>query len=125
MTALVIDALATTCSRCTPSPQRGCAHTRSRRPSSAPSPLVLDAVRGILACADTCYPPSGGTILAARGRLLPVRRTGGGPVTHNLHITHGPVLVAAALCPTCSTQRMRRVPSPGAQSEGRRALSRS
>ena len=75
--------------------------------------MVLDVVRGILACADTCYPPRAARSSPPAAVCFrcagPVR----GPVPHNLHIAHGQVLVAAALCPTCSTQR--RLPTSGEQ----------
>jgi hypothetical protein len=82
------------------SPARVCPHAVLEAFERSPRPLVLDVVRGVLACAEGCYParshswPDEAACFAC-GR--PVR----GFVAHNLVIAYGPVLVAAALCPPC------------------------
>ena len=84
-------------------PATACPHARHPAFDSAPRPLVLDAVRGILAC-SSCYlsavgPGSSREPLDATcfdcgrglGRLA-------GP---DLFIAYGPILVVAALCQQC------------------------
>lgn len=112
VTALVIDALVDHLLEShSDSPARVCPHALPDAFQRSPRPLVLDVVRGVLACADTCYPlraaqsrPREAVCFACAGPV-------GGVVRHNLFVAHGPVLAAAALCPTCCSRR--RVPPPG------------
>ena len=116
VTALVIDALVDHLREVhSESPERVCPHALPEAFERSPRPMVLDVARGILACADTCYPRRAARSSPRAAACFRCAGPVGANVTHNLLITHGPVLVAAALCPTCSTQRMRRVPSQGAQ----------
>ena len=81
---------------------RVCPHALAPTFERSPQPLVLDAVRGVLACvAAGCY---------ARQSAEPDGRTEAtcvlcGEATsadrHDLFLAYGPILVAAALCPDC------------------------
>ena len=81
---------------------RVCPHALAPAFDRSPQPLVLDAVRGVLACvAEGCY---------ARQSAEPDGRTEAscflcGEATsadrHDLFLAYGPILVAAALCPNC------------------------
>ena len=86
---------------------RVCQHARQSAFDRAPRPLVLDAMRGILACWDGCYwravstgPPVGrlNTTCFDCGRRLDSFL---GP---DVFIAYGPILVVAALCETCRSQ---------------------
>jgi hypothetical protein len=85
-------------------PARVCPHARQVAFDRAPRPLVLDSVRGILACWEGCYwrtvssGVTGGPINETCfncGRRLD--RLAG----QDLFIAYGPILVVAALCAQC------------------------
>lgn len=96
------------------SPARVCPHAVPEVFERSPRPLVLDVARGVLACAEGCYPK--------RSRSWPddaacfeCGRPVGGFVAHDLVIAYGPVLVAAALCLACRT----RLPVPRSAPDSR------
>jgi hypothetical protein len=88
-------------------PGRVCRHARQAAFDRAPRPLVLDVMRGILACWDECYWAADGVGPVARGSVACFacggRLDGPGP---DLFIAYGPILVVAALCQRC------RIPAP-------------
>ena len=81
---------------------RVCPHALAPAFDRSPQPLVLDAVRGVLACvAEGCYArqsaePDGP---AEATCFLCGEATSGD--RHDLFLAYGPILVAAALCPDC------------------------
>lgn len=100
-----------------PDLDRVCAHVRQGAFDWAPRPLVLDVVRGILACWDDCYwsrVPQGRpgarpieTVCFDCGQRLRVRSG------RHLLVGYGPILVVAALCPSCrGSSELRAAPGP-------------
>lgn len=82
-----------------------CRHVRGGAFDRAPRPLVLDTVRGILACRKDCYPVRARIVDVVGGVSSSACISCGGdvgqPVGHDLLIGYGPILVLAALCPEC------------------------
>ena len=81
---------------------RVCPHALAPAFDHSPQPLVLDAVRGILACvAEGCYARQSAE---PGGPAEATCFVCGGPTSgdrHDLFLAYGPILVAAALCPDC------------------------
>ncbi len=84
---------------------RVCEHASGAAFARSPRPLVLDTVRGILACWEGCY-------WLRVGRGIPHRERGsvrcfdcgrgvGRFVGHDLFIAYGPILVVGVLCTSC------------------------
>jgi len=88
---------------------RVCPHARAASFDRSPQPLVLDVVRGILACVEAgCYARRAAALEPApqAACLLCGEQALAGQ--HDLFIAYGPILVAAALCPACrSTPNLR------------------
>ena len=98
------------------SPARVCPHAVPEAFERSPRPLVLDAVRGVLACAERCYPKRSRS-WPDEAACLECGRPVGGVVAHDLFIAYGPVLVAAALCPPCRNRRPAWGAPPGCATE--------
>lgn len=83
---------------------RVCQHARRAAFDGAPRPLVLDAVRGILACWEGCYWRAASTEGAGERRQATCFDCGRGlegSIGPDVFIAYGPILVVGALCQQC------------------------
>lgn len=85
---------------------RVCPHAVPEAFELFPRPLVLDVVRGVLACAEECYPKRSPS-RPDEAACFQCGRPAGRFLEHDLFVAYGPVLVAAALCPGCRNHRDR------------------
>lgn len=89
-------------------PGRVCQHARQAAFDGAPRPLVLDSVRGILACWEGCYwrAASGGTGQHGLATCFDCGRGLEGAIGPDILIAYGPILVVGALCQQCRGRTM-------------------
>ena len=89
---------------------RVCQHARQSAFDRAPRSLVLDAMRGILACWDGCYSRAVSTG-PQMGRLhatcFDCGRSLDSFLGPDVFIAYGPILVVGALCETCRSRPPR------------------